>query len=116
MSKKKSLGHNPLAYSTRRHASFDFITPTDSDQEEAEKTKDTAPSNNHIPEKSPENNKPVPAPAEKPKKPSTAMVNKVTASYYLEEPLVLKIKDMAEEQNTSYSAVVNDMLKDILNS
>jgi len=36
MSKKKSLGHNPLAYSTRSHASFDFIAPTQEQEEEAE--------------------------------------------------------------------------------
>lgn len=28
MSKKTSLGHNPLAYSLKSHASFDFIKNT----------------------------------------------------------------------------------------
>ena len=101
MSKKKSLGHNPLAYSTRRHASFDFIAPSDSSEESAEKSKSVAPS--HKPE-------------EKPKKaaPSNQSVNKVTASYYLEEPLVNKVKAMANENNTTYSAIVSDILKDQL--
>lgn len=86
MSKKKSLGHNPLAYSTRRHASFDFITPSKDDREE-----DGAVAN------------------EDEKK-----VNKVTASYYLEEPLVNKIKNLADQKEISYSALVNDILKDSL--
>lgn len=32
MSKKESLGHNPLAYSLKSHASFDFIRNTQEQQ------------------------------------------------------------------------------------
>lgn len=88
MSKKKSLGHNPLAYSTRRHASFDFIAPSGSDEESTEKSRSVPSSDNSI--------------------------NKVTASYYLEEPIVNKVKDLADKNNTSYSAIVSDILKDQL--
>lgn len=83
MSKKKSLGHNPLSYSMRRHASFDFISP--SSEEEADRAIEQV---------------------QKPKK-----VNKLTVSYYLEEPLVNKIKAIAKARETSYSAIVNEMLK-----
>lgn len=86
MNKKKSLGHNPLAYSTRRHASFDFITPSDDNREEDETV----------------------APKE------TKKVNKITASYYLEEPLVDKVRDLADQKEISYSALVNGILKDSL--
>lgn len=86
MSKKKSLGHNPLAYSTRRHASFDFITP--SDQKEENKQEESQ-NDEH----------------------SASRVNKVTASYYLEEPIVDSIKLIADKKETSYSAVVNAILK-----
>ncbi len=85
MSKKKSLGHNPLAYSTRRHASFDFITPSDSEEDNQEVSKE-------------ENN-------------SGSRVNKITASYYLEEPVVESVKIIADRKETSYSAVVNAILK-----
>ncbi len=82
MSKKKSLGHNPLSYSMRRHASFDFISPS------------TEEKSDHSPEQ-----------IEEPKK-----VNKLTVSYYLEEPLVNRIKAIADARETSYSAIVNEML------
>jgi hypothetical protein len=81
MSKKKSLGHNPLAYSTRRHASFDFITPSDADQDAGQ-----------------ENQKDPKA-------------SKTTASYYLEESVIDSIKDIADSRETSYSAIVNAILK-----
>ncbi|MGN8224049.1 hypothetical protein [Gracilimonas sp. BCB1] len=86
MSKKKSLGHNPLAYSTRRHASFDFITPSDSKAEDSQGVS---------------------------KEESTdgSRVNKITASYYLEEPVVESVKLIADKKETSYSAVVNAILK-----
>ncbi|HET8864953.1 MAG TPA: hypothetical protein VFM80_04580 [Gracilimonas sp.] len=90
MSKKKSLGHNPLAYSTRRHASFDFINPTGSDEDE-EFDKD-ASNDEHDEHK----------------------VTKITASYYLEEPLVKRVKSLADQKDVSYSALVNDILKDSL--
>lgn len=85
MSKKKSLGHNPLAYSTRRHASFDFITPSDSEGEDKQGA-------------SGEND-------------ASSRVNKITASYYLEEPVVESVKLIADKKETSYSAVVNTILK-----
>lgn len=88
MSKKKSLGHNPLAYSTRRHASFDFITP--SDQNEENEQEESAP---------------------KEEETSVSRVNKITASYYLEEPVVESVKMIADRKETSYSAVVNAILK-----
>lgn len=86
MSKKKSLGHNPLAYSTRRHASFDFITPLKDEQEEegVAATDDDK------------------------------RVNKITVSYYLEEPLVKGVKNLADQKEMSYSALVNGILKDSL--
>ncbi|MBD3615836.1 MAG: hypothetical protein HUJ22_04615 [Gracilimonas sp.] len=87
MSKKKSLGHNPLAYSTRRHASFDFITPSRSDEEEND--------GGDFGQKE-------------------QKINKITASYYLEEPIVVKVRDVADQKEISYSALVNDILKDSL--
>ncbi|MAL16297.1 MAG: hypothetical protein CL670_11035 [Balneola sp.] len=81
MSKKKSLGHNPLAYSTRRHASFDFITPSDEKQDKEEHDQ------------------------------NFTKVSKTTASYYLEEPVVDGIKDIADNRETSYSSIVNAILK-----
>lgn len=81
MSKKKSLGHNPLSYSTRAHASFDFIAPSYNEEDKVES-------------------------AQEKKK-----VNKVTASYYLEEPVVDKVRNLADQKETSYSALVNNILK-----
>lgn len=86
MSKKKSLGHNPLAYSTRRHASFDFITPSEPQEENKEEMSQKEDS-------------------------TGSRVNKITASYYLEEPVVESVKIIADKKETSYSAVVNAMLK-----
>ncbi|MFP8488229.1 hypothetical protein ACKGJO_03945 [Gracilimonas sp. Q87] len=82
MSKKKSLGHNPLSYSTRAHASFDFIAPSYKEEEDKAES------------------------AQEEKK-----VNKVTASYYLEEPVVDKVRNLADQKETSYSALVNNILK-----
>lgn len=81
MTKKKSLGHNPLAYSMLRHASLDFIKSA----EEQEKDKEAQ---------------------KKPDPPKKQVV-----SYYLEEQLVDQIKALADELDTSYSAIVNEMLK-----
>lgn len=82
MSKKKSLGHNPLAYSMMGHASFDFISPE-------QKERDKKGFDDIDGSKS----------------------NKISVSYYLEESLVEKIKDLADEHNTSYSAIISQMLK-----
>lgn len=81
MSKKTSLGHNPLAYSIKSHASFDFIKNT-------QDTSDTS-----IVEKSKQ--------------------KKVT-SYYLHEETIDRIKAVAEQKGESYSSVVNDFLKVML--
>lgn len=97
MSKKKSLGHNPLAYSMRGHASFDFISPyTDGDEEEssAPESRDTH--------------------TEEPEQVEEKKVEKVVTSYYLEKPLVQLIKDIADSQDMSYSAVTNEILKNSL--
>lgn len=85
MSKKKSLGHNPLAYSTRRHASFDFISSSESEEDSAKGASE-----------------------------KQDRVQKITTSYYLEQPLVNKIKRLADQKGTSYSALVNSILKDAL--
>lgn len=42
MSKKPSLGHNPLAYSLKSHASFNFIRNTEEPQK-PEKVRDAHP-------------------------------------------------------------------------
>ncbi len=84
MSTKKSLGHNPLAYSTQRHASFDFITPSEDNEDDGE-GKRTAQKKNKV--------------------------NKLTVSYYLEEPLVKDVKSLAKSRESSYSALVNQLLK-----
>ncbi|MEX0609138.1 MAG: hypothetical protein WD016_05880 [Balneolaceae bacterium] len=86
MSKKKSLGHNPLAYSMLGHASFDFISPTE--KEEVDKKKKSFNGS------------------------KKGKVNKVTVSYYLEEPIVEHIKHLAEENDTTYSSVISQLLKD----
>lgn len=83
MSKKKSLGHNPLAYSLKSHASFDFIKNTEdkSDNEASDV----------------ENSK-----------------QKKVTSYYLQEETINRIKTVAEQKGESYSSVVNDFLKVML--
>ena len=78
MSKKTSLGHNPLAYSLKSHASFDFI----------KSTKDN--SANDIDE---------------------PVIQKKVVSYYLEKPVIDKIKTIAKEKKESYSCLVNEFLK-----
>lgn len=84
MDKKKVLGDNPLAYSFRNHASFDFIRDTTS--ETSEEAKDESE------EKS---------------------VKKVV-SYYLEESIIERIKKIADDNNESYSSVVSQMLRSSL--
>ncbi|MFN1833925.1 hypothetical protein AB2B38_001580 [Balneola sp. MJW-20] len=91
MTKKKSLGHNPLAYSMRGHASFDFITPYTDDNKE-----------NDIDS------------SDKAKSKKEDKINKVVTSYYLEEPVVDLIKEIADSQEMSYSAVANEILKNSL--
>ncbi len=81
MDKKKVMGHNPLAYSLRNHASFDFIRDTTGDS--SEESKD-----------------------ESEKKP----VKKVV-SYYLEESIIERIKKIADEKDESYSSVAGEMLR-----
>lgn len=82
MGKKKSLGHNPLAYSMMGHASFDFIPS----QEQNVKENESKEKEDHE-------------------------THKITASYYLEEPLVTKIKNIAKKKNQTYSATVSNLLK-----
>ncbi len=79
MSKKPSLGHNPLAYSLKNHASFDFIKSTREQQ--------------------------------KPEEAKAATAQKKVASYYLEETVIEKIRIIAEEQEKSFSCLVNEILK-----
>ncbi|MEQ9091220.1 MAG: hypothetical protein RIE52_09020 [Balneola sp.] len=81
MSKKTSLGHNPLAYSLKSHASFDFIKNTQdtSDAGTVEKSN-----------------------------------QKKVTSYYLHEETIDRIKAVAEQKGESYSSVVNDFLKVML--
>lgn len=86
MGKKKSLGHNPLAYSMSRHASFDFIGTQTAEPEREERPAD------------PE-----------------VQINKIVASYYLEETIVNKIKSIASKRDLSYSAFANSLLKQSLN-
>lgn len=87
MSKKKSLGHNPLAQSSFRYASYDFITSSENNEEEG---------------------------GEKEKGASNDDINKKTASYYLEEPVINKIRKLAKKHDTSFSALVNKILKNSL--
>lgn len=87
MSKKKSLGHNPLAYSMLGHASFDFISPQETEEEKNLEKREEKESK----------------------------TTKVTVSYYLEEPLVDQIKNLAAKNNTTYSAMISRMLKDSIN-
>ncbi|MTI88055.1 MAG: hypothetical protein FH748_08815 [Balneolaceae bacterium] len=82
MSKKKSLGHNPLAYSTFGDSSFDFISSSEEKREAKEEIK----------------------------KPQKSVV-----SYYLEDPLVSRIRKKADEEEKSYSAYVNELLKKSMN-
>lgn len=87
MSKKKSLGHNPLTQSSLGYASYDFIAPSENNKSEEDDGGEGA---------------------------SASVVNKTTASYYLEEPVVQKIRVIAEKHGTSYSALVNKILKNTL--
>jgi hypothetical protein len=87
MSKKKSLGHNPLAQSSLGYASYDFISSSENNEEEE---------------------------GEKGKGASLHDINKKTASYYLEEPVISKIRKLADKHGTSYSALVNKILKNTL--
>lgn len=96
-SKKKSLGHNPLAYSMRGHASFDFISPYTDEEEEGS-----------VEKQAPETT------TEQPEEIKEKKVEKVVTSYYLEKPLVELIKDIADSQDMSYSAVTNEILKNSL--
>ena len=79
MSKKPSLGHNPLAQNIRNHGSFDFI-------------KDTAP-------------KKVSS-----KKPKKKNASKKVVSYYLEEEIIEKIKNIVKNESKSFSALANELL------
>lgn len=81
MGKKKSLGHNPLAYSMLNASSFTFIPEATGQATDEGKTE------------------------------TANISSKVTVSYYLEEKLVNKIKTLAENRQSSYSALVNRMLK-----
>lgn len=83
MGKKKSLGYNPLAYSMLGHASFDFINVSQAESE------------NQQEEEKSESDSP----------------SKVTVSYYLEEKLVNKIRELAHKRELSYSAFVGGLLK-----
>lgn len=82
MSKKTSLGHNPLAYSLKSHASFDFI----------KNTREASDNNSSV---------------------ESSKQKKVT-SYYLHEETIDGIKAVAEQKGESYSSVVNDFLKVML--
>jgi hypothetical protein len=79
MSKKTSLGHNPLAYSLKNHASFDFIRNIQNNSESGS---------------------------------IESEIRKKVASYYLEERVIDKIKEIAKEEEDSFSSVVNRFLKE----
>lgn len=122
MSKKKSLGHNPLAYSMRSHASLDFIGKAPDQQPgEGDKKKEKAkkPQLKQKEKQKPEKGAGRKKSAVKKQKPAAETghtagkkkPNKTVVSYYLEEPLVDKIRAMAEAENTSYSALAHRLLK-----
>ncbi len=82
MSKKPSLGHNPLAYSLKSHASFDFIKSTQNQQKEAGKND------------------------------SKSSPKKKVVSYYLEQSLIDQIRNKANEEKKTYSYVAGKLLKE----
>lgn len=81
MAKKRSLGHNPLAYSMRGSSSFEFIRSTDGESngvEEGSVTKRRTP--------------------------------KKVVSYYLDEEIIEGVKALAAEHGRSCSGLLNDYL------
>lgn len=84
MAKKKSLGHNPLAYSMLGNSSFEFIRSTDGGENGEEGQ-----------------TKPVRIP-------------KKVVSYYLDERIINEIKAYAQEHGTSCSGLVNEVLSGAL--
>ncbi|MFA5669856.1 MAG: hypothetical protein WC967_11470 [Balneolaceae bacterium] len=84
MSKKPSLGHNPLDQNLRNHGSFKFIRKTT--KEEVGETVEEKPG---------------------PKK---------VVSYYLEEDIIDKIREMAQDEKKSFSALANELLNSSINS
>lgn len=90
MSKKKSLGHNPLTYSKIGNANFDFIKSSMPDFDEPESQR---PRQKSDPEKK---------------------VTKKVVSYYLDEEIVDDLKNRAESESRSYSSLVAKAIKNYL--
>ena len=81
MSKKKSMGHNPLGENHLEGAKFDLIPYTEKGAERKKKEE------------------------------TEKKTNKKVVSYYLEEELVKEIKTNAKKFNVSYSNLVSKILK-----
>ena len=84
MSKKPSLGHNPLKQNLKNHGSFNFIKDTSQKKTAQKKVGKTIP--------------------------------KKVVSYYLEEDIIDKIREMAQNQEKSFSGLANELLDASINN
>ncbi|NGP76381.1 hypothetical protein G3570_07045 [Balneolaceae bacterium YR4-1] len=100
MSKKKSLGSSPIGYSSLGRESFGFI-PTINKSEESS-SKESFSSDSMVVENQNSGNVHSTNSSE-----STEDVEKRIVSYYLEKPLIDRLKRVAEERKMYYSTLVN---------
>lgn len=100
MSKKKSLGSSPIGYSSLGRESFEFIPTIERSEETTSKS--SLSSVSAIKKNQSRDNFSTFHPSD-----STKNVEKRIVSYYLEEPLVERLKKVAEERKMYYSTLVN---------
>jgi len=106
MSNKKSLGHSPLGYDVKGNTNFDFIPDynalidsegSDSFEETKESETDTIPYSVEKKEPHPEDLK-----------------GKKIVSYYIEQTITDRLRDFANDHNSSYSAAATDAIKEFV--
>ncbi|MFW6157606.1 MAG: hypothetical protein ACOC4S_02065 [Balneolaceae bacterium] len=89
MSKKKSLGSSPVGYSDTGTSTFSFIPDLGVAEKNVKET-----DNQELPKGNSSNGTP----------------NKTVVSYYLEEPLTERVRRLAEDLETTYSAIAGRAL------
>ena len=100
MSKKKSLGSSPIGYSSLGRESFGFI-PTIEKTSDSENSDSPHSASEPFKSRSDEIFRPLQSSG------SDHTVQKCIVSYYLEEALVERLREVADNRNMYYSTIVN---------
>jgi len=108
MSNKKSLGHSPLGYDVTGNTNFDFIPDYNAliDSESSDGFEETRESETDT----------ITYSVEKKEPHSKDLKGKKIVSYYIEETITDRLREFANDHNSSYSAAATSALEEFVKS